>query len=110
MTEDRITVKVFRYNPAMDDQSQYQVYEVPLKPGMSAMNILEYISMNLDPTLAFYDHAACCLGICGRCTARINGKPGLLCQTPVMGDVTLDPLDTKRVVRDLITGRKAKPL
>ena len=57
--------------------------------------------------LAYYDHAGCSLGVCGRCTARINGKPGLLCQTPVEpGDLVLEPLNKNKVLKDLAPGRE----
>jgi succinate dehydrogenase/fumarate reductase-like Fe-S protein len=49
------------------------------------------------------------LGICGRCTGKINGKPGLFCQTPVQGDVTLDPVREDRVLRDLVTVKSKPP-
>ena len=64
---------------------------------------MEYSSQNLDNTLAYYDHAACALGICARCMGLINGKPGLFCQTLVQGDVTLDPLPKRQVIKDLVT-------
>jgi succinate dehydrogenase/fumarate reductase-like Fe-S protein len=52
-------------------------YAVPLDSGMSIMNALDYIYHNLDPTIAYFDHAAGTLGVCARCTGRINGKAGL---------------------------------
>jgi succinate dehydrogenase/fumarate reductase-like Fe-S protein len=105
MPERKIKVSVFRYDPAFDDQSGHQTYEVPWTKGMSAMDALDYIYLNLDSTLAYFDHAGCTLGICARCTGRINGKPGLLCQTIVTDDVVLDPLNESRVVRDLVVRR-----
>jgi succinate dehydrogenase/fumarate reductase-like Fe-S protein len=106
MNPKTIGVTVYRFNPLTDDVPDYVTYDVPFLPGMSAMNALDHIYLNLDPTLAYYDHAGCALGICGRCTARINSKPGLLCQTPVEGDVTIEPINSKKVVRDLVTHRK----
>jgi succinate dehydrogenase/fumarate reductase-like Fe-S protein len=75
---------------------------------MSAMDALDYIYQNLDGTLAYYDHAGCSLGICARCTGKINGKAGLFCQTLVEGDICLEPTSPTRVVRDLVTERKVK--
>jgi fumarate reductase iron-sulfur subunit len=98
-----ITARVFRFDPKAGGEPGYREYAVPLAPGMSAMNVLDYIYQNLDPTIAYYDHAGCALGICARCTGRINGKAGLLCQTEVTGDVTLEPINKERVVRDLVT-------
>ena len=97
-----ITARVFRFDPAAKEEPTYREYAVPLVPGMSAMNVLDYIYQNLDPTIAYFDHAGCALGICARCTGKINGKAGLLCQTEVTGDVTLEPINKNRVVRDLV--------
>jgi succinate dehydrogenase/fumarate reductase-like Fe-S protein len=107
MDEKSIQVKVFRFDPATDTEPAYHEYTVPWEPGMSAMDALDYIYHHLDGTLAYYDHAGCKLGICGRCTGRINGRPGLLCQTPANGYLTLEPLSRDRVVRDLVVERSA---
>ena len=105
MGEKTINIKVFRFDPNKDKKTRYQEYAVPLTEGMSAMDALDYIYQNLDSTLAYYDHAGCSLGICARCNGRINGKPGLFCQTPVTEDTTLDPLSADKVVKDLVFER-----
>ena len=107
MSQRMIKVKVFRFDPSLEKEPAYKSYEVPLESGMSAMNVLDYIYENLDGSLAYYDHVGCCLGICAHCTGKINGKPGLLCQTPVHGDITLEPLNVKKVIKDLVTRRGA---
>jgi len=105
MDEKLIKVRVFRFDPSVDKKPYFRSYEVPLERGMSAMGVLDYIYQNLDSTLAYYDHAGCSLGICGRCTGRIDGKLGLLCQTLVQEDITLEPSSTSRVVKDLVIQR-----
>ena len=80
-----------------------QDFEVPLTEGMSVLGALDYIYENLDATLAYYDHAACAQGICKTCLAKIDGKGGLLCQTLLKGDVTVEPAGRFKVVRDLVT-------
>ncbi len=102
MASANIKVRVFRFDPSVDKQPRYEDYQVPFQAGMSAMDALDYIYQNLDSTLAYYDHAGCALGICGRCTGRINGKPGLLCQTIIAGDVTLEPLSPAAALKDLV--------
>ena len=97
-----ITANVLCFNPVADKEPSFRTYRVPFTEGMSAMNILDYIYQHLDGTVAYYDHAACALGICAKCTGRINGKAGLFCQTPVEGDVTLEPLSRQRVLKDLV--------
>ena len=104
--KETINVKVFRFDPAKDQEHSFQQYEVPFEGGMSAMDVLDFIYQNLDGTLAYYDHAGCSLGICARCMGRINGKPGLFCQTPVNGEVTLEPVNTDKVLKDLVPLRQ----
>ncbi len=106
MTTKELTVTLFRFDPKTDAEPAYRTYRVPAEPGMSAMNALDYIYQNLDPTIAYFDHAGCALGICARCTGKINGKAGLLCQTEVTGDVTIEPITKDRVIRDLVTARR----
>ena len=108
MTEKMINVKVFRFNPSVDKEPHYQTYQVPCEKGMSAMTALDYIYQNLDGTLAYYDHAGCDLGICARCTGKINGKPGLFCQTIIDNDVTLEPTSIGQVLKDLVVERISK--
>ena len=105
MAEKTINARLFRFDPSTDREPYYRHYEVPLRPGTSAMDVLDHIYQNLDPTVAYYDHAGCTLGICGRCTGKINGSPGLLCQTLVESDVTLEPISESRVIKDLVVAR-----
>jgi succinate dehydrogenase/fumarate reductase-like Fe-S protein len=106
MAKDMIEVKVFRFDPSLDKESYYKDYTVPFEKGMSAMDALDYIYQNLDSSIAYYDHAGCSLGICGKCTGKVNGKPALLCQTLIEGGVTLDPLSEARVLKDLVLQKK----
>jgi succinate dehydrogenase/fumarate reductase-like Fe-S protein len=111
MDSENITVTVFRFEPSSDKEPRYQSYEVPFEKGMSALNALDYIYQNLDGTLAYHDHAGCGLGICTRCTALINGRRALLCQEIIKGDILLEPISKKTVIRDLVTriGPKGAP-
>lgn len=102
MAEKKIKVKVYRFDSTNDKEAYYQDYEVPLTEGMTCMNVLDYIYQNLDSTLAYYDHAACSLGICTRCIAKINGKSGFLCQTVVTGDICLEPGSNSKGIKDLV--------
>jgi succinate dehydrogenase/fumarate reductase-like Fe-S protein len=106
MSEKMVQVKVFRFEPGVDKEPYYKTYPVPLEKGMSAMNLLDYIYQNLDGTLAYYDHAACALGICARCVGKINGKAALFCQTVVCEDVTLEPTSKFRVIKDLVVQKE----
>jgi len=102
MAERSITVRISRFNPAVDRSSYFQTYGVPLSPRMTVMDILNYIYEYLDPTIAYNAHTACHRRICARCNLNINGKAGLACQTEAKGDLTLAPLPHIKVVRDLV--------
>ena len=108
MKVEYFKTRVFRFNPDQDKEPFFQEYEVPWEPGLTAMDALDYIYQNIDSTLAYYDHAACKLGICARCTGRINGKPGLLCQVEVSDNMLIEPVSDKDIVRDLVYERTAK--
>ena len=105
---DTIRANILRFDPEQDKEPEFQEYKVPLSPGMSAMDILDYIYQNVDGGLAYYDHAACALGACARCICNINGKKGLLCQTIVTGDIVLEAVGRGTVVRDLVVNLKVK--
>jgi len=102
MSEKKIKVKVFRFDPRVDKEPRYQIYEVPLIDGMTVLDVLDYIYENIDPSLAYYSHAACRHGVCGGCTLLVNGKTCLACQTPVTGDIVVEPAVKFKVIRDLI--------
>jgi len=97
-----IKVKVFRFNPSVDKKPHYEVYEVPVDGESSVLDVLDYIYDNIDHTLAYYSHTACKRGVCGRCTLMVNGKASLACQTAASGDLTIEPPQKFKVVRDLV--------
>jgi len=98
----KISVKIRRLDPSSDREPYYQTYEVPFVKGSSVMNVLDYIYEELDGTLAYYSHAACLRGVCGRCMMMINGKAGLACQTLVAGDLTIEPPPKAAIIKDLV--------
>jgi succinate dehydrogenase/fumarate reductase-like Fe-S protein len=84
---------------------RFQDYEVPVERETSLQDLLMYIGEHLDPTLAFYKHAACKQGLCGECNVRLNGKAALACTAPVgpdAGAITVEPFKRERVIRDLL--------
>ena len=106
MADKTLKIKVFRFDPTVDNIPYYKTYDVPFTNGMSAMSALDYIYQNLDSTLAYYEHAGCDLGICARCIGKINGKTGLLCQTLLLEDTTLEPVSVENVLKDLVMNKK----
>ena len=98
MQQKRITVRIKRSPGAAVEVKD--CFEVPLEEGTSVLNLLEYISRNLDSTLAYY--GSCKIGKCMGCTLKINGERGLACTTLVAEDLGLEPDDRYPVIRDLV--------
>ena len=99
-----MTVKALRYDPDSGVAPGFQSFEVPSDPDWTVMDILDYISLHLDSSLAYFRHSACDHGVCARCGLKVNGKPVLAC-THTAGDASeliLEPRNDK-VVRDLVT-------
>ena len=94
-----ISVTCSRFDPSRDAESRFQEYVVPLGFGMSVMNVLDYIYENLDASIAYYSN--CHRGICGRCAMLVNGERRLACAELVTGDLVLEPLPGRAIVRDL---------
>lgn len=95
--------KIFRYHP--ESQSfRTSTYEVPVRPGMTLLDALNYITDNLDGTLAY--RYSCRMGMCGSCAISVNGKPMLACYTQVLDlgsdEVVIEPLPNLHPIRDLV--------
>ena len=105
MSQNEIQVKVFRKDSATGGKASFDLFQVPFETGMSVMDALDYIYQNQDSTIAYYDHAGCALGICARCLGKVNGKACLMCQTMVEGDLVIEPVNEKKVVKDLVCRR-----
>jgi succinate dehydrogenase / fumarate reductase iron-sulfur subunit len=104
--QTNVKVTLRRQDPESGEGPRYQTYEVPYVQGMSLLNALDFIFEHLDGSLAYDDHAACQHGICGTCTVMVDGRPSLMCQTPVAADMTVEPVPHRRVVRDLVYARE----
>jgi succinate dehydrogenase/fumarate reductase iron-sulfur protein len=100
MKKKSIKVKVYRYNPVKDSSHRYETYEVPITAGMSIYNLLQYINENYDGSLSHY--CSCRLGVCKGCMLRVNGRPLLACSELAESDMTLEPANKKKVIKDLL--------
>jgi len=103
-----IKVKVFRFNPYSDKEPRFEVYKVPFVEGSTVSTVLQYINEEYDGGLAHY--LSCRLGICTGCMVKVNGKTVLACTELVQGDITIEPVKSDGVVKDLVTaGDKPTP-
>jgi succinate dehydrogenase/fumarate reductase iron-sulfur protein len=97
-------VTIFRHNPEKDPHPYYEDHEFPFEPGMSVLDVAIYVYENIDGTFSF---SYCCRNShCGICSAKINGKPGLMCRESATPKLTLEPLDSFSVIRDLMVDRE----
>lgn len=95
-----VNVKVFRFNPETDKEPHYDTFQLEIPTiGYTVYNALQEIYKNMDPSLSFY--ASCRIGQCHGCLAKVNGKTVHTCTEMLTGDVTIDPINPKRVIRDL---------
>ena len=87
-------------------------YDVPgSEQPVTVMQILDYIYLRLDHSLAYFRHSACGQGICGRCVVKVNGKNALSCTAivePGTERIVLEPAGNN-IVRDLVIHTGAGP-
>ena len=99
-----VKLKVLRGNKNDPASVRYDSFEVPREDGMVVLNAIHYIQANLDPSLSARWN--CKAGRCGSCSAEINGRPRLMCKTPVdsiEGEITVEPMKAFPHLRDLVT-------
>ena len=93
-------VKIQRFDPTINKKPYYQKYKIPMTFGLSVSNVLDFIYNNIDSSIAYY--ANCHKNICGRCGVHVNGVNKLACTELVTGNITLEPLPHRIVIRDLV--------
>jgi succinate dehydrogenase / fumarate reductase iron-sulfur subunit len=81
-------------------------YTTEIAEGMVVLDAVHAIQAEQANDLAFRWN--CKAGRCGSCSAEINGMPRLMCMTrmdsiPVDRPITIEPLRTFPVIRDLVT-------
>ena len=97
------TFRIWRGNSA---GGAFQDYTTPVAAGMVVLDAVHRIQAEQAPDLAVRWN--CKAGKCGSCSAEVNGLPRLMCMTrlsdlPLSGPVTLRPMKTFPIVRDLVT-------
>ncbi len=95
-------ILVKRYLPEKSEPF-YQTYELRFEENLTVLDALNVIKDQQDPTLTY--RWSCRMGICGSCSAVVNGKPVLMCQTylkDVKHPVRIEPLRNFPVIKDLV--------
>lgn len=102
MTEKKIAARVFRFDPCLDAEPRYQMYEVPTEEPISAMILMRLIHEQ-DPTFACRT-PMCFKGVCGSCMVRLNSRNVRGCAILVQPgeEVTLEPHSGYELIRDVV--------
>ena len=51
--EQTVQFRILRFNPDLDDDPQYESYDVPYSDKQGVLDALHYIFRNLDSSLAY---------------------------------------------------------
>lgn len=87
------------------DGSSYVVdYEVEVRENDTVLQVLNRIYEKYEPTLAY--RYACRIGVCGTCSAMVNGRPELVCLKKVDLEsenkvLEIAPLPRRNTIADL---------
>jgi len=105
-----VKVYLFRWNPKVKEKPRYELYDIDIatllgRKEATLLELLGLIARYHDHSLAFLRHSNCNRGVCKRCMVRLNGKVVLACNEVVSEgmEVKVEPVNEKRVVRDLVT-------
>ncbi len=109
MAHEETTVQkeaVFHVYRGDGESGAMKEYRVPVEEGMVVLDAMHYVQNYQAPDLALRWN--CKAAKCGSCSAEINGKPRLMCKQrmddlPLDEPITVSPLKTFPVVRDLVT-------
>jgi fumarate reductase (CoM/CoB) subunit B len=95
----RLSVHVFRFDPATDTSGRIVPYTVEVNGGARVLHVLHAIHDSIDQTLSY--RYCCGSGQCGSCAVRVNGEPVLACMEEARDGMVIEPLKLA-VKRDLV--------
>jgi len=91
---------IMRLDPSTMTDPNPQEFQVPYDVGHTVLDGLNYIYRVLDNSLAF--RSSCQSGLCLVCLIQIDGVAKYPCKTLMKGQIKLEPLKNKKVIRDLV--------
>jgi succinate dehydrogenase / fumarate reductase iron-sulfur subunit len=106
-------LRLRRYDPESGEPPYWDEHTVALDPHRSVLDGILEAKGSHDGTIGI--RCSCQQGICGSCGVRINGKPGLACNTHLdealaRGDgseIVVEPMGNMPVIKDLIVDMDA---
>lgn len=111
MTQNRVTIRIQRFNPDTDAKPYVQDFQVDLAPGMTILDALHLIKEDQDGSVTF--RRSCRHAICGSCAMNVNGQNMLVCEAPLKehvdknGRITIRPLPYLPIIKDLVVDRSS---
>jgi succinate dehydrogenase / fumarate reductase, iron-sulfur subunit len=110
------TLRIRRYDPESGEAAHWDQHSVDMGDKRSVLDAILEVKDDHDGSIGI--RCSCQQGICGSCGVRINGKPGLACNTHLdaaaaragNGDgnvITVEPMGNMPVIRDLIVDMDA---
>src|SRR3954454_14217432 len=118
------TLRIRRYDPDSGDGAHWDEHTVDMPETQSVLDAILKVKDETDGSIGI--RCSCQQAICGSCGVRMNGKPGLACNThlgeagkrahgvgwtPPEGEgeqemqntiITVEPMGNMPVIRDLI--------
>jgi succinate dehydrogenase/fumarate reductase-like Fe-S protein len=86
-----------------NEEGRYENFEVPYEEGMSVLDALRWIRINLDSTLAIR-YSCINANACKTCMALVNGEVEYTCIAKLTpATITVEPLPKRPLIRDLVT-------
>jgi succinate dehydrogenase/fumarate reductase-like Fe-S protein len=86
-----------------NEVARYDDFAVPFEEGMSVLDALRWVRVNLDSSLAIRNS---CINAnaCKTCMALVNGEVEYTCIAKLApGTMTVEPLPKRPLIRDLVT-------
>jgi len=100
---EKATVKVWRFDPTVDQKPRYDTYHLP--PGnwdrVKVIDVLRYIYENYDSGLSFRE--SCRQGFCKACALKINNKMKLACEVFLEKETVIEPAPNHTIIKDIVT-------
>jgi succinate dehydrogenase/fumarate reductase iron-sulfur protein len=100
----KINIKILRYNPENGGEKEFFNYEIEKDKKSTVLEGLIQIYERHDSTFAF--NYGCRLKNCGLCTVNADGKPCYACITEVKDGLTIAPLESLPLIKDLVFDRE----
>ena len=103
MSNNTVSLKIFRYDPAVDQAPTYKTYEVLWQEGMLLLPAVKYVRDNIDETLAFRDYCCGC-SWCMSCLMMVDGKGMRTCSRILQPgeSILLEPMKGFPIIKDLV--------